>query len=604
MTAERKPTTLALMWRMILYAPGLYALNLAMWMSIMLLELAPGLIVKAFFDMLTGERAFRFGVWSIVAITVAWAAARVGFMLGGAWTDVRHRFIMKALLRRNLLERILHRPGAQAIPGSPGEAITTFRDDPGTVEETLSHLIDQADALVYVAIALTIMLRIHVTITLLAVVPLVGVIAVARITTTRIEKYRQASRQATERVTGALGEMLGAVQAIQIANAGPHILAHLARLGVTRHRLMVRDVLLSEILTTTYYHAGTLGTGLVLILAARSMQAAQFTVGDFALFVYYLGILGESFNVVGYFWALVKQTGVAFERLVDLTQGAPPQDLVAHKPLYLKGALPETSYPHKREAHHLKTLEVTGLSAHYGDGNAPGAEAAIHDVSFCLQRGDFVVITGRVGAGKTTLLRALLGLLPLDGGQIRWNGAVVQHPETFFVPPRSAYTAQVPFLFSLSLKDNILMGLPEDGRALETAIHASVMERDVDELAHGMETLIGAKGVKLSGGQRQRTAAARMHIRAPELLVFDDLSSALDVETEHTLWERLFDRSSRKDAPTCLVVSHRRPALRRADQIIVLQEGTVAATGTLEALLETCEELQQLWQGESEGEPA
>ena len=604
MTAERKPSTWTFMWRMILYAPGLYALNLVMWTAIMLLELVPGLIVKAFFDMLTGERAFRFGVWGIVAMALAWAAARAGLMFGGAWTDTRHCFIMGTLLRRNLLERIFHRPGARAIPGSPGEAITTFRDDPSTVEDVLSHLLDQVTILVYVTIALTIMLRIHVTITLLAVVPLVGVIAVARITSPRIEKYRQASRQATERVTGALGEMLGAVQAIQIANAGPHILAHLARLGATRHRLMVRDALLSEILTTTYYHAGTLGTGLVLILAAQSMQAAQFTVGDFALFVYYLGILGESFNVVGYFWAQVKQTGVAFERMVALTQGAPPQGLVAHKPLYLQGALPEVSQPLKTDAHRLETLEVTGLSAHYGDGDAPEAEAGIHDVSFRVRRGDFVVITGRVGAGKTTLLRALLGLLPMDGGQIRWNGDVVQHPETFFVPPRSAYTAQVPFLFSLSLKDNILMGLPEDERALETAIHAAVMERDTEELEYGLETLIGARGVKLSGGQRQRTAAARMHIRDPELLVFDDLSSALDLKTEHTLWERLFDRSREEDAPTCLVVSHRRPALRRADQIIVLQEGTVAATGTLDVLLETCEELQQLWQGKLEEEPA
>ena len=151
------------------------------------------------------------------------------------------------------------------------------------------------------------------------------------------------------------------------------------------------------------------------------------------------------------------------------------------------------------------------------------------------------MITGRVGAGKTTLLRVLLGLLPMDGGEIRWNGEVVEDPGAFFVPPRSAYTAQVPRLFSNSLRNNILMGLDADDETLMQAIRQAVMEADLAELESGLDTQVGPKGVKLSGGQIQRTAAARMFVRDPELLVFDDLSSALDVETEQALWERLFD---------------------------------------------------------------
>ncbi len=148
-------------------------------------------------------------------------------------------------------------------------------------------------------------------------------------------------------------------------------------------------------------------------------------------------------------------------------------------------------------------------------------------------------------------------------------------------PPRAAYTPQVPTLLSGTLRENLLLGRDADDRALHRAIDCAVLEADLATFPAGLETLIGARGVRLSGGQIQRTAAARMFVRESDLLVMDDLSSALDVETEHLLWQRLL---ARRDA-TVLAVSHRPLLLRAADQVIVLEEGRLVAMGPPDEVL-------------------
>ena len=221
------------------------------------------------------------------------------------------------------------------------------------------------------------------------------------------------------------------------------------------------------------------------------------------------------------------------------------------------------------EVHRLESLALTDFGVVHDDGTV-GA----HGIDLVVRRGELVLVLGRIGSGKSSLLAALAGLAHTTG-TLSWNGVDIDDTEHFLRPGRVSYVAQIPRVLSGTFADNV--SLDHSRRVWGPFEHAR-LTRDVED-AGGPDAVVGHRGVRLSGGQVQRLALARALATDSELLVADDISSALDATTEVELWETM-----RTSGRTVIGATTKRAALARADRVVVLVDGTIAAQGPWQQL--------------------
>jgi ABC-type multidrug transport system fused ATPase/permease subunit len=324
------------------------------------------------------------------------------------------------------------------------------------------------------------------------------------------------------------------------------------------------------------------------------------TLGAFVAYLdLYTRFVGRGHRVPQLFNS-VQSGAAAYERLQPLLAPPSAEQVTLRSTLriaYVPGLEdPLPSLPAR--APHPAALSVRDVTFCY-----PGHEAGVLDqVSLDVPAGALVAITGPVGCGKSALARVMLGLYPLSEGRVLLDGAPLERLSAAERAARIGYLPQNPFLFSGTVRENVLLGStdalpvePADGTSgatadLERYIRLAALDQDVHTFPNGLDTEIGERGVRVSGGQRQRIALARAFAVRPSLLVLDDPFSAVDLDTEARIIAGLreaYGTAAPVDRQATIVFfSHRLAAFPLADRVVVLDAGRIVETGTHQALLD------------------
>jgi ATP-binding cassette, subfamily B, bacterial len=525
------------------------------WILWFVTPLGPGWLISKLFDEVerTGTTS-RF--WSLLVALLATHLGAALLIFAAHRTYVQGTEAAKALTRANVVNAQLASGGSEAAPRTVpiGDVLARLRDDPFDVLFLIDNWVDLLGALIYGGGAVWLLARIDPWATLAGVGPMIAIGFANRFVGNAARKYRSRSRTAASAVGDFLTSAFEASLTVKVAGAQTDVLRRLDELTATRAHAAVRDGTWNEVVWTINSAAADAFVGVALLVASRHRLSS----GDITLFASYLAGMGWLPMRIGSIIVGRRRYQVSAARLDALLaasgDGAVDR-LIEHRPLPILGG-PPAARPFSSARIPLTTLEVRGLTI---------ASRGLDHIDLTIERGSLTIVSGPVGSGKTSLLRALIGLLDIDDGSVLWNGSLIADRAAFFVPPQCSFVAQVPRLFAESLADNLRLGHAISEADVQRAITLAAFAPDVADLPHGLDTLVGARGVRLSGGQAQRAAAARALVHRPELLVLDDLTSALDVETELELWQGLAVAGY-----TVLAASNRPVALARADQIISL----------------------------------
>ncbi len=410
--------------------------------------------------------------------------------------------------------------------------------------------------------AMSVMLSLNVTLTLLAMVPLVGLTLSTIWFNPRVRRYTTKGQEDLAELSARAQENFAGARVVKAFSREAFEVAELDRLGRRYLHNKIGAARNQSMFQASIWGFSGLGVLIILYFGALEISRGNFSAGDLAAFMMYNLNLYWPMIALGWVTMLFVRAEASLKRLHDLGDIAPDVSRVP-------GGAPAATIAGE--------IAFRGVSHRY----TPQGPLVLRDISFVVPAGKTLAIVGPVGCGKSTVANLLLRLYPVTQGEILVDGKPIQTYDALALRGHIGYVPQDSFLFSDTIANNIALGLdpqdPQRDTLVRQSAQAAEFEPEIATLPKGYDTMLGERGVNLSGGQKQRAAIARALARKPAILVLDDCLSAIDTDTEERILRNLKQYSQ---SSTTVIIAQRVSSVQHADEILVLDEGRIVQRGT------------------------
>ena len=418
---------------------------------------------------------------------------------------------------------------------------------------------------VLVALVVTVMLSIDPVLTLFALLPLPFMSLGIYFISANIHRKSDARQKAQSRVSSFVQQHIAGIRVLKSFNRERDAAERFDD-ETAAYKVRVLDLVKVEamFMPLIVLLVG-LSTILTIYVGGQRVVGGHLELGHIFQFVFYVNLLTWPFASVGWVTSLVQKAEASMNRILDFLDATP--------------AVTSPDTGGRRDGLSASpALEFDRVSWTYPDTGIQ----ALNNVSFTLQAGETLGITGRTGSGKSTVLQLAMRMMDPQEGRISLDDTPLPEWELDAMKQDLGYVPQDVFLFSDSIGRNIAFGQGDaDDQKVRQAAHDAGVREDIEGFEHGFDTMLGERGVNLSGGQKQRISIARALVKTPRILFLDDCLSAVDTETEDAILAAI----EKQEASCTLMVSHRLASLRNADRILVMDEGEIVESGTPDELL-------------------
>ena len=446
-----------------------------------------------------------------------------------------------------------------------GDLMTRATSDLNAIRMVLSSAVMYtADAIVFFGFALVIMLRIDVTLTIVALLPYPILAVLIRSLGKRLHAHYERIQEAFSTLNTKVQENLSGVRVVKAYTLEESEVAHFQELNEEFVNRNHRQIRLMTFFFPLFRFLPGVGGVVLLWMGGFHVIEGKITLGEFVAFSAYLMMLVRPMITLGFIVNTFERGAASMDRI---------QAILDEKPEIFDG---------KDVKWGIKDLEgeieFRNLNFAYPDGTP-----VLKDINLKVERGTTLAIVGGTGSGKSTLVNLVPRIRQAARGTVFIDGVDIQDIPLNVLRSNIGFVEQEPFLFSDYLRNNISYGLEvANDEAVKDAAHTADLLDQIEEFPDGLETFLGERGITISGGQRQRSALARAIIIKPKILILDDAFANVDTQTEDTILHRLAEIMKNR---TTILISHRVSTVKNADHIIVLDEGSIVEAGTHEQLL-------------------